>query len=145
MSADKVTEHLLKALEDKSFSFYLVNYANADMVGHSGNFEATVKAIEYLDGCIGQLVKKCEEMNVTMLLTADHGNADQMIYEEGGQHTSHSDAEVPFCIYHSRLRDHAIMVNQENKIMALKDVAPTVLKILNIPAPKNFTGMPIFV
>lgn len=145
MSAVEVTDNLIKALDDNSFSFYLVNFANADMVGHTGNFEAAVKAVEALDGCIERLHKKCEEQNVTLILTADHGNADQMIYEEGGQHTSHSDSEVPFCVIHSKLKDQNIMVNQENKVQALKDVAPTVLKILNIPKPKDFTGNPIFV
>lgn len=145
MSALEVTTHLLKALEDKSFSFYLVNYANADMVGHTGNFAAAVKAVETLDECVEKLRVKCAEQNVTMLLTADHGNADQMIYEEGGMHTAHSDSEVPFCVVHPKLRDQDIMVNQDNKINALKDVAPTVLKILNIPKPKDFTGNPIFV
>jgi 2,3-bisphosphoglycerate-independent phosphoglycerate mutase len=144
MSAAKVTEELLARLGDKSFSFYLVNYANADMVGHSGNFEATVKAIETLDACVGKLFEKCQQENITMILTSDHGNADQMVYTEGGVHTSHSDAEVPFCVVHPKLRDQNIMLNQENKIMALKDVAPTILKILNIPKPKNFTGQSIF-
>ena len=144
MSAHEVTDNLLKALDDKSFSFYLVNFANADMVGHTGNFPATVKAIETLDGCVEKLRVKCAEQNITMLLTADHGNADQMAYAEGGEHTSHSDSEVPFCVVHPRLRDQNLMVNQENKIKALKDVAPTVLKILNIPMPKDFTGISIF-
>lgn len=145
MSAAEVTSKLIDKLSDTSVTFYLVNFANADMVGHTGNFEAAVRAIEFLDGCIGKLEKKCAEENITMLITADHGNADQMIYEEGGQHTSHSDSEVPFCVVHPKLRKVDIMLNHENKIMALKDVAPTVLKILNIPKPKNFTGMPIFV
>jgi 2,3-bisphosphoglycerate-independent phosphoglycerate mutase len=145
MSAIEVTDKLVAALEDKSFTFYLVNYANADMVGHTGKFQAAVKAIETLDSCIERLRKKCEEQNVAMILTADHGNADQMAYAEGGEHTSHSDSEAPFCVYHPKLKDQNIMVNQENKIMALKDVAPTVLKILNIPKPKEFTGQPIFV
>jgi 2,3-bisphosphoglycerate-independent phosphoglycerate mutase len=145
MSAFEVTENLLKALDDKSFSFYLVNYANADMVGHTGNFPAAVKAIEALDSCIEKLRVKCEEQNITMLLTADHGNADQMVYAEGGTHTAHTDSDVPFCIVHPKLFDQNIMVNQENKILALKDVAPTVLKILNIPKPQEFTGNPIFV
>jgi 2,3-bisphosphoglycerate-independent phosphoglycerate mutase len=144
MSAEEVTEKLLAALGDKAFSFYLVNYANADMVGHTGNFEAAVKAIETVDSCVGKLWKKCEEENITMILTADHGNADQMIYEEGGQHTSHSDSDVPFCVVHPKVRDQNIMVNTESKILALKDVAPTVLKILNIPKPKDFSGNSIF-
>ncbi|WP_408097974.1 2,3-bisphosphoglycerate-independent phosphoglycerate mutase [Peredibacter sp. HCB2-198] len=145
MSAAEVTDKLLLALDRKEFSFYLVNYANADMVGHTGNFEAAIKAIEALDTCIGRLYKKCAEQNITMLLTADHGNADQMVYDEGGVHTSHSDSDVPFCVVHPKLRDQNIMVNSESKVLALKDVAPTVLKILNIPKPKDFTGNSIFV
>lgn len=145
MSAVEVTDKLITALDDKAYCFYLVNFANADMVGHTGNFEAAVKAIETVDACVGRLRKKCEEQNITMLLTADHGNADQMVYEEGGQHTSHSDSDVPFCVFHAKLRDQNIMVNSESKILALKDVAPTVLKILNIPKPKDFSGNPIFV
>ncbi len=145
MSAHEVTDKLLVALSDKSFSFYLVNYANADMVGHTGNFLAAVKAIETLDVCVEKLRAKCEAENITMLITADHGNADQMAYEDDGIHTSHSDSEVPFCVVHPKLKDMDIMPNTENKIMALKDVAPTVLKILNLPKPKDFSGQPIFV
>lgn len=145
MSAYMVTDKLVEALGNKDFSFYLVNYANADMVGHTGKFPAAVKAIEALDVCIERLRKKCEEENITMILTADHGNADQMAYEDGGEQTSHSDSEVPFCIYHPKLKDQNIMLNQESKIVALKDVAPTVLKILNIPKPKDFTGNAVFI
>lgn len=145
MSAPLVTSTLLEKLGDKSITLYLVNYANADMVGHSGNFEATVKAVEALDSCVDQLAKKCAEENIAMLITADHGNADQMVYSEGGKMTSHSDSEVPFCVVHPKLKGVGIMLNQESKILALKDVAPTVLKILNIPKPAEFTGHSIFV
>ena len=145
MSAYEVTDKLLAALENKNFSFYLVNYANADMVGHTGNFAAAVKAIEVLDGCVGKLKAKCESENITMIITADHGNADQMAYEDNQIHTSHSDAEVPFCVVHPKLRDIDIMPNKESMVKALKDVAPTVLKILNLPRPKDFTGQPIFI
>lgn len=145
MSAFEVTDNLIAKLGEKTTTFYLVNYANADMVGHTGNFDATVLAIEALDLCIGRLWEKCQAENVTMIITADHGNADQMEYEDHGVHTSHSDSEVPFCVAHPKLRDIAIMPNTENKVMALKDVAPTVLKILNLPKPKDFTGQAIFV
>jgi 2,3-bisphosphoglycerate-independent phosphoglycerate mutase len=145
MSAEAVTDALVTKLTDHSFSFFLVNYANADMVGHSGNFDATVKAVETLDVCMARLKKACEENGVAMLVTADHGNADQMTYNEGGVHTSHSDSEVPFCLVHPKLRDVDLMVSTESKILALKDVAPTVLKILNIPLPKEFVGRSIFV
>ncbi|MGE3610913.1 MAG: 2,3-bisphosphoglycerate-independent phosphoglycerate mutase [Bacteriovoracaceae bacterium] len=145
MSAYQVTDKLLEALDNKDFTFYLVNFANADMVGHTGNFEAAVKAIEAVDSCIGKLYKKCAEQNITMILTADHGNADQMVYEEGGVHTSHSDSEVPFCVVHPKLKDQNIMINDQSKGLALKDVSPTVLKVLNINKPKEFTGNSIFV
>jgi len=145
MSAYEVADKLVAALGDKSFSFYLVNFANADMVGHTGNFNAAVKAVEALDKCVGKLQTKCEAENITMIITADHGNADQMAYDDEGIHTSHSDSEVPFCVVHPKLKDIDIMPNNENKVVALKDVAPTVLKILNLPKPKDFTGQPIFV
>ena len=145
MSAPEVTRKLVEALGDKSFTLYVVNFANADMVGHTGNFKAAVKAIEALDECIEKLRIKCESENITMLITADHGNADQMAYEDDGIHTSHSDSEVPFCVVHPKLKDIDIMPNMENKVVALKDVAPTILKILNLPKPKDFTGHPIFV
>ena len=145
MSANEVAEKLTAALGDKSFSFYLVNFANADMVGHTGNFDAAVKAVEALDECVGKLKAKCEAENITMIITADHGNADQMAYEDEAVHTSHSDSDVPFCIVHPKLKDVDIMPTSDNKVMALKDVAPTILKILNLPKPKDFSGRPIFV
>jgi 2,3-bisphosphoglycerate-independent phosphoglycerate mutase len=144
MSAPLVTSTLITALEDKKYTFYLVNYANADMVGHTGNFEAATKAVEALDTCMDQLARKCAEENITMIITADHGNADQMVYDDGGKMTSHSDAEVPFCVIHPKLKGVSIILNQESKIHALKDVAPTVLKILNITKPSQMTGNSIF-
>ena len=145
MNCREVTDKLITALHDKKFSFYLVNYANADMVGHTGKFEATVKAIEALDECVGRLQKVCADENITLIITADHGNADMMTYDDGGDHTSHSDAEVPFSIVHPKLYDQNIMVNTDSKVLALKDVAPTVLKILNINKPQDFTGQSVFV
>jgi 2,3-bisphosphoglycerate-independent phosphoglycerate mutase len=145
MSAYEVTDKLIAKLTDESISFYVVNFANADMVGHTGNYQAAVTAIEVLDECIGKIYKECEKQNITMILTADHGNADMMVYPDGGPHTSHSDAEVPFCVVHPRLLGANIMTDPENKKSALKDVAPTVLKILNINKPKSFTGNSIFV
>lgn len=144
MSAVEVTENLLKKLEDKSISVYVVNFANSDMVGHTGNYEAAVKAIEALDSCVEKLRIKCEEQGVTMVITADHGNSDQMIYPDGSVHTSHSDADVPFCVVNPKLRDQKLELNPSLKVMALKDVAPTMLRILNLPKPDLFTGDSIF-
>jgi len=142
MSAYLVLEKLEKALEDKKYSFYLVNFANSDMVGHTGNYEAAIKAIEALDKCIEQLMNICAEQNITMLITADHGNSDQMCYENGDIHTSHTDSKVPFVVFDKRLKDQKLTLGSGEK--ALKDVAPTVLHILGIDQAPNFEGTPIF-
>lgn len=144
MSAPQVTQALLEKLSDTSISLFVVNFANADMVGHTGKYEAAMKAIESLDGCVAQLMKKCAQENITILLTADHGNADQMIYPDGSVHTAHSESEVPFCVIHPSLRDQQLTINPAVKVAALKDVAPTVLEVLAIPQPPDFTGQPLF-
>ncbi len=144
MSAPQVCEALLHKLADKSFSLYVVNFANCDMVGHTGNYEATVRAVEAIDGCLNLLIAKCAQENVTLLVTADHGNADQMIYPDGSVHTSHSDAEVPFIVVHPQLKDQTLSINPKLKTAALKDVAPTILSILGIPKPSDFTGEAVF-
>lgn len=144
MSAPLVTDTLIGKLNDKKFSLYVVNFANADMVGHTGKYEAAIKAIECLDVCIGRLMKKCAEENITILLTADHGNADQMIYPDGSMNTAHSDSEVPFCVIHPKLKNQSLARNLEVKTAALKDVAPTILRVLDIPYPNEFTGEALF-
>ena len=142
MSAYEVTDKLLDALENEDYTFYLVNFANSDMVGHTGNFNAAVKAIEALDTCVARLMEKCEEQGVTMLLTADHGNSDQMEYPDGKEHTSHTGAPVPFAVFHPSLKNKHIDVNGEGH--ALMDVSPTVLHVLGIQSPSNFEGHSIF-
>ena len=143
MSAFTVTENLLTEIGQDNFDFYLVNFANCDMVGHTGNFSATVKAVETVDSCIGKLVQKCTEKNITVLITADHGNADQMEHEDGTPHTSHSDAHVPFIIYHQSLKDLEIKENNQ-ATKSLQDVAPTVLSVMGKNQPESFFGKPLF-
>jgi 2,3-bisphosphoglycerate-independent phosphoglycerate mutase len=130
MSAYLVLEKLIAALEDQSISFYLVNFANSDMVGHTGNYKAAIKAIETVDECVRQLMDKCAKENVTMIVTADHGNSDQMCYENGDIHTSHSDSPVPFVIYDPRLKGQKLELNIT--VTALKDIAPTILDIMGL-------------
>jgi 2,3-bisphosphoglycerate-independent phosphoglycerate mutase len=142
MSAPEVTDKLLTALESDDFRFYLVNYANSDMVGHTGNYEAAVKAIEYLDNCIEKLRVKCEKNNITMIITADHGNSDQMVYADGSAHTSHTGAPVPFCVVHPLLNGEDLKPNQAPS--SLKDVASTICYILGVEKAKTFTGHNIF-
>lgn len=144
MSATLVTDELVARLNDPSYSFYLVNFANADMVGHTGNFAAAVKAVETVDACVARLYEACMKNNIALILCADHGNADQMNYEDGGVHTSHSSAEVPFCLIHPKLKGMKATANPELKIKALKDVAPSVLYYLGIEQAPLFSGQPIF-
>lgn len=140
MSAPEVTERLVSAL-DENYDFYLVNFANSDMVGHTGNYEAAVKAIETLDNSVGSLMDKCRANDICMLLCADHGNSDQMTYEDGSPHTSHTGAPVPFSVFHSTLENKSIESDGDK---ALMDVAPTVLYALGIDNPPEFTGKSIF-
>lgn len=141
MSAEAVTNKLLTAL-DEDYDFYLVNFANSDMVGHTGNFRAAVSAIEFLDQCIARLVSHCAVKGISIILTADHGNSDQMAYDDGSPHTSHTDSPVPFCVIHPRLEGKNCQLN--GKQHALMDVSPTVLYTMGIEIPENFTGATIF-
>ena len=135
MSAPEVCENVLKAIDDEKYGFILVNFANPDMVGHTGVIEAATKACKTVDECVGKIADKCKENGVIMLLTADHGNAETMVNPETGKpHTAHTTNEVPF-----------IVINAEKDVVlrqggALCDVAPTVLKLMNIPQPAEMTG-----
>ncbi len=143
MSAFEVSEALKNEITNDSFDFYLVNFANCDMVGHTGNFEATIKAVEVVDSCIGDLIKTCHHKNISVLITADHGNADEMIYEDGTPHTAHSGAKVPFILTHPSLKDQQLSENLKST-KSLQDVAPTVVSILGLDQPKSFEGASLF-
>ena len=136
MSAYEVCDNVLEALDDKQYGFILVNFANPDMVGHTGVMEAAVKAVEAVDECVGKIYKKALENNVEMIVTADHGNAEWMYNEETcAPQTAHTTNEVPF-----------ILITNDNKNVELKqtgalcDIAPTVLKLLGIQKPEDMTG-----
>ena len=141
MSAPMVTEKLTEVISNDQYDFIVVNYANGDMVGHTGNFEAAVKAVETLDQNLKKLVGLCEEKGVCALITADHGNCDQMRHKDGLPHTAHTNSVVPFYVVHPSLKS-TTLPKKEN--CALKDVAPTVLKVLGINPPESFKGFPIF-
>ena len=141
MSAPEVTEKLINAVQS-DYDFMVVNFANSDMVGHTGKYEAAVKAIEALDSCVGKLVEKCLEENVTVLITADHGNSDQMVHKDGTPHTAHTGAPVPFCVIHRSLQDKEFTVT--NGDHSLMDVSPTALYTMGIENPPTFVGKNIF-
>jgi 2,3-bisphosphoglycerate-independent phosphoglycerate mutase len=134
MSAPEVTEKVLTALRDSHHQVIIVNYANGDLVGHSGSLEAAVKAVETLDDCIGKLHEQAMKSGYTLLLTADHGNCDDMLYPDGSQKPAHSMNPVMF-----------LVADPENTIKSvhgggLQEVAPTILKLLNIEKPAEMTG-----
>lgn len=144
MSAHEVTERLIQEVKNNEFHFITVNYANCDMVGHTGNFGAAIKAVETVDHCISRLMKELKDENITFLITADHGNCDEMEYEDGLPHTSHSSALVPFILVHPKVKGKSVTNLIQKEPYALKDVAPTVLKVLGIDKPSEFSGESIF-
>ncbi len=136
MEAYRVTEELLKRLENNPYTFILVNYANGDMVGHTGDFEAAKKAIEVVDECVGKVVERMLELDGHVLITADHGNSEQMIdYETGMVKTSHTTFPVEF-IYVAK-DSPGKQLKESGK---LADIAPTVLHLLGLPIPKEMTA-----
>ncbi len=138
MSAKEVTEKVIEAIQSQKYDCIILNYANPDMVGHTGNLEATVKAIETIDDCVGKVVEEVNKVQGVLLITADHGNAEQMIdYATGEPHTAHTTNPVPF-----------ILVGKEDaklKPGRLADLAPTMLDIMGLEKPKEMTGESIIV
>lgn len=138
MSAVKITQELIARIKD--FDIIICNFANADMVGHSGIMQATVNAIEILDTCLQQIITAVKEVNGQIIITADHGNAETMWDEEHQQpHTRHTANLVP-CIYIGKSHVTA----QAFPNLSLRDIAPTILNLLNIPIPIQMTGNVIF-
>lgn len=134
MSAYALTAQLVSAIGEGNYDVIICNFANPDMVGHTGNFEATVKAIEVIDDCLGKIYQAIENDSGEMIITADHGNAEQMFdYKTNQAHTAHTSDPVPF-IYIGR---PAKIVNNTGK---LSDIAPTMLYLLQIEKPQEMTG-----
>jgi 2,3-bisphosphoglycerate-independent phosphoglycerate mutase len=134
MSAPLLTEKLVAAIQSKQYGVIICNYANADMVGHSGKLEATIKAIETLDQCLAKVVPAAQAVGGEVLITADHGNAEKMYDEQTKQpHTAHTSDPVPF-IYVGR---KATVTTEHG---TLSDIAPTMLYLLGLPQPNEMTG-----
>ena len=137
MSAPEVTDRIVEAIAQQRFDVIVVNYANGDMVGHTGVFQAAVKAVECLDGCLGRIAAALDEVGGEALITADHGNVEQMEDECTGQaHTAHTCEPVPF-IYVGK-RPATIRAGG-----VLADVAPTLLTLMGMPVPAEMTGKTI--
>ena len=132
MSAYEVTDKLVPAIKSGKYDMIILNFANCDMVGHTGVFDAAVKAVEAVDECVGRVVDAIKEMGGVALITADHGNADKMVDDDGEPFTAHTTNPVPFCVigYDCELKDGG----------RLADIAPTMLQILGLPQPEEMDG-----
>lgn len=145
MSAEKVTEAILNNLT--KYDFILANFANADMVGHTGNFNACVKTIETLDYSIGKIIPPILDAGGILIITADHGNIEEKIYKlTGEKRTKHSINPVPFYLISKNLKRKEAITDEEIKSAyqkvegTLTDVAPTILELFNLPEPEEMTG-----
>lgn len=137
MSAYEITDNLEKVIAEDKYDVIIVNYANGDMVGHSGIMEATIKAAETVDNCIARLEKAVLAKNGILFITADHGNCEKMIDENGKPFTAHTSNKVQAIL----IGDNEIKELHQGK---LADIAPTLLKIMNLPIPKEMDGKPLF-
>jgi 2,3-bisphosphoglycerate-independent phosphoglycerate mutase len=131
MSAHEVTEDLLKAIESDRYDFILLNFANPDMVGHTGNMKAAIKAIETIDSLLKEIYDKVKEKEGLLIVTADHGNVEYMLDDNNKMITAHTTNKVPFIICNNK---YSVTDGK------LGDIAPTILKIMNLPIPTEMTG-----
>ena len=135
MSAYEVTDKVIDALEQDKYDVVILNFANTDMVGHTGSLEAAIKAVETVDECVGKIVKVIESKKGNLIITADHGNAEQMIdYKTGEPHTAHTTNPVPIIL----ITDNKELKLKENGKLA--DLAPTMLDLMGIEKPEEMTG-----
>jgi 2,3-bisphosphoglycerate-independent phosphoglycerate mutase len=136
MNSEKLTDSIIEAIDSGEFDVIICNFPNGDMVGHTGNFNAAVKACEAVDACLGRITEALAKSGGECLITADHGNAEQMVDPNTGvAHTAHTSEPVPF-IYFGRqaiARDGG----------TLSDVAPTMLHLMGMEQPAEMTGTPI--
>ena len=132
MSAYEVTKNAVERIESGKYDVIILNFANCDMVGHTGVFDAAVKAVEAVDDCVGQVVNAILKMDGVALITADHGNADRMIDEDGSPFTAHTTNLVPFCVV-----NHPCILRDGGR---LADIAPTMLQLLGLSQPDEMDG-----
>jgi 2,3-bisphosphoglycerate-independent phosphoglycerate mutase len=137
MSADAVTDAIVPEIQNKSANFICLNYANADMVGHTGVFSAAIKAVETVDHCVQRVVTAALASDYLIFITADHGNADYMINPDGTPNTAHTLNLVPYFIIDNQWRGKL----HPGK---LADIAPTLLKLMGYEVPKEMTGSVLY-
>jgi len=136
MSAQGIADTVTKAVNDTAFDLIVVNFANADMVGHSGKLEPTIKGVETVDTCLNQIYQAVKQKGGAMLITADHGNAEMMVDPvTGGPHTAHTTNPVPFIAVSDHVKQHHLRAG-----WSLQDVSPTILHLLGLAPPPEMTG-----
>ena len=136
MSARGIADVVGKAISDATFDLVVVNFANADMVGHSGKMEPTIRGVETVDACLGQLYKAIRQHGGAMLITADHGNAEMLADpKSGGPHTAHTTNPVPFILVSEDAARYRLLDGG-----SLRDISPTILSMLGLPQPKEMSG-----
>lgn len=143
MSAVQVTDVACRAIAQEIYSLVIMNYANPDMVGHTGNLDAAIQAIETVDACLGRLIRQINGVGGTVIITADHGNAEYMMDENGNPWTAHTTNLVPLIIIEgekTKIPGHGgnVQLRDDGK---LADIAPTILDILQLPKPEEMTGV----
>ena len=131
MSAPAITDEVIRRMESGKYDVIILNFANCDMVGHTGVYDAAVEAVETVDNCVARVVRAAQDMGGVVLITADHGNAEQMLDQDGQPFTAHTTNPVPFCIVGAdvRLRDGR-----------LADIAPTMLDLMGLDQPEEMDG-----
>ncbi len=137
MSAPELTDKLVRFIQNDIYDLIILNYANPDMVGHTGDFDATVKAVETVDQCLKRVIEAANEKGYKTIVISDHGNADKMKEEDGSPHTAHTTANVPFILV-----NEPVVTSTKDGILA--DVAPSLLKLMEIPQPEEMTGKALF-
>jgi 2,3-bisphosphoglycerate-independent phosphoglycerate mutase len=133
MSAPEVTEKIVNALAEEKPDFFCLNYANPDMVGHTGVYKAIVKAVEVVDSCLGEVLAQAKKEGYEIIIIADHGNADFAVNDDGTPNTAHSLNEVPFILFSERKN-----IRLKNGVLA--DIAPTILDLMGLNKPEEMTG-----
>lgn len=137
MSAEKVADTLIENINTENHQLAIVNFANPDMVGHTGDMEATIRAIEFVDQQLKKVVEAAKDHEYNIVIIADHGNADCMKQPDGSAHTAHTTANVPVIVI-----SNSLIKTLNNGILA--DVSPTLLKLMGLDAPEEMTGTPLF-
>ena len=152
MSTEKLTDRIIKEIHGGKYDLIIANFAPADMVGHTGNYEATKKGCERIDTCIGKIVNTILIKGGAVMITADHGNGEEVLNLQTGEiDKEHSTNPVPFIIIGEQWRGQAApsgeVIGNDLSLMApvgmLADIAPTILKVLGVPQPDKMTGSPL--